>query len=550
MRFTYEAPYEVDTASSAYRQYRPDFHLPDHDLYIEHFALDEAGRAPPGWRGYAEGVAWKRSLHEQHGTRLIESYSWERGRGVLRKRLREKLQAAGVRFQPMSEGEAVRELAGWQLSRLAQLLGAAIHHLKSSAATRGALEERAVRSADRRRSELFLRILHELRERYERRLREAGERDFHDLIAQAAGVLRSDRPATAYSHVLVDEFQDISQDRLRLLEALGGRGACFFLVGDDWQSVYRFTGSDVALVRGCGEHLGHVRERVLGRTFRYGPEILGPTSSFIQRNPEQIARPLRSEVSGGSGVTVVSAADPATGLRRALEEIAAGRRGADGDRGADVLVLGRYRASAAAMPRRAPAGLRLRFATVHAAKGLEADYVVVLDLADRQLGFPAQIEDDPLLELVLPQQGAGYPHAEERRLLYVAMTRARRGLCLVADRSRPSVFVRELMEHHGVRRLLGSFEEAEAPPCRRCRGGHLVEGAGGGMLCSNRPLCRYRAPRCPRCRRGSAVERDGRLNPDPPKKSARASAVGCSAVAGTMVFQRITYQPQGAPIRC
>lgn len=276
-------------------------------------------------------------------------------------------------------------------------------------------------------------------------------------------------------------------------------------------SVYRFTGSDVALVRGCGEHLGHVRERVLGRTFRYGPEILGPTSSFIQRNPEQIARPLRSGVSGGSGVTVVAAADPATGLRRALEEIAAGRRGTDGDRGADVLVLGRYRASAAAMPRRAPAGLRLRFATVHAAKGLEADYVVVLDLADRQLGFPAQIEDDPLLELVLPQQGAGYPHAEERRLLYVAMTRARRGLCLVADRSRPSVFVRELMEHHGVRRLLGSFEEAEAPPCRRCRGGHLVEGAGGGMLCSNRPLCRYRAPRCPRCRRGSAVERDGRL---------------------------------------
>ena len=239
MRFTYEAPYAVDTASSAYRQYRPDFHLPDHDLYIEHFALDEADRAPPGWRGYAEGVAWKRSLHEQHGTRLIESYSWERGRGVLLKRLREKLQAAGVRLQPMSEGEAVRELAGWQLSRLAQLLGAAIHHLKSSAATRGALEERAARSADRRRSELFLRILHELRERYERRLREAGERDFHDLIAQAAGVLRSDRPATAYSHVLVDEFQDISQDRLRLLEALGGRGACFFLVGDDWQSSMR-----------------------------------------------------------------------------------------------------------------------------------------------------------------------------------------------------------------------------------------------------------------------------------------------------------------------
>ena len=93
-------------------------------------------------------------------------------------------------------------------------------------------------------------------------------------------------------------------------------------------------------------------------------------------------------------------------------------------------------------PCRVLAGLRLSVATVHAAKGIQADHVVVLDLADRQLGFPGQIEDDPLLELVMPHQGAGYPHAEERRLLYVAMTRARLGLWLVADRSRPSVFVR------------------------------------------------------------------------------------------------------------
>ncbi len=182
------------------------------------------------------------------------------------------------------------------------------------------------------------------------------------------------------------------------------------------------------------------------------------------------------------------------------------------------------------------AGLRLSVATVHAAKGIQADHVVVLDLADRQLGFPGQIEDDPLLELVMPHQGAGYPHAEERRLLYVAMTRARLGLWLVADRSRPSVFVRELMEHHGGRRLLGSFEEEQAPPCRRCRGGHLVEGTGGGMLCSNRPLCRYGAPRCPRCRRGSAVERDGRLGCS--SGSCGAALDGCPGCGAGMLVSR------------
>ena len=99
---------------------------------------------------------------------------------------------------------------------------------------------------------------------------------------------------------------------------------------------------------------------------------------------------------------------------------------------------------------------------------------------DRQLGFPAQIEDDPLLALLTAGQQAGYPHAEERRLLYVAMTRARQGVWLLADASRPSVFVTELVKRHGVGRVLGQLESVEAPPCRRCRGGHLIATSGGG----------------------------------------------------------------------
>ena len=110
-----------------------------------------------------------------------------------------------------------------------------------------------------------------------------------------------------------------------------------------------------------------------------------------------------------------------------------------------------------------------------------------------------------------PGSRQAYPHAEERRLLYVAMTRAWQGVWLLADARRPSVFVTELVKRHGVGRVLGQLESVEAPPCRRCRGGHLIATSGGGMACSNRPLCRYRPPRCPSCRRGVALEREGRL---------------------------------------
>ena len=116
---------------------------------------------------------------------------------------------------------------------------------------------------------------------------------------------------------------------------------------------------------------------------------------------------------------------------------------------ASVLVLGRYVSSRRALGgRRDSRAGNVEFSTVHSAKGREADYVIVLDLRDGRYGFPCRVEDDPLLEIVLPPvHGRGYPYAEERRLFYVALTRARRGTYLVADPNRPSPFVRELLKH-------------------------------------------------------------------------------------------------------
>ncbi len=449
VEFRYEARYEVTTATRERRQYRPDFYLPGHDLYIEHFALNENGRPPPGWEGYAEGVKWKRGLHRQHGTRLIETYSWQHREGTLQPILNAKLKDAGVKFGRSSRRSLIQRLARQKISWLGRLLATFLNHVKTSGVGSDILRQRARAAADRWRSERFLDVFEQVRERYQQLLEREQAVDFHDLINLAAGHIRDGQWESTYRYVLVDEFQDISAGRMALLRALGRPGVAYFLVGDDWQSIYRFAGSDVSLVRNCGDHLGHVRERTLSQTFRFGEGILAPSTAFVQRNPEQTQRPLRSETRiGDEGVIVVVDGDPARGLRRALQDIERAARGR-----ASVLVLGRYGASRRLLPRNlSGTALGIEFSTVHSAKGREADYAVILDLKDDRFGFPSKVGDDPLLELVLPPvSGRTYPFAEERRLFYVAMTRARIGTYVVTDSRRPSPFVKELQQ--GLRRL-------------------------------------------------------------------------------------------------
>lgn len=504
VRFEYEADYEVPTATSLRRQYQPDFRLPEHGLYIEHFALDREGHAPRGWNGYARGVAWKRSLHERHGTTLIETHSWQQREGVLLERLAAQLRAAGVVLEPVPFRTLLEGLARWLVTWLAQLVATFLNHVKTSGVTPETLRARARHSADPARAEAFLDVFGQVRERYERLL--DGAKDFHDLINDAATHVREGRWTSPYRHVLVDEFQDISTGRMALLKALKREEVACFLVGDDWQSIYRFAGSDVGLLRDCGRHLGHIAARTLTRTFRFGPGLLEPSTAFVTRNPEQTRRALRPAAGvPDGGVTVIADQDPARGLLEALRDIEE-REGGDGAP-LSVLVLGRYRASREALPSGSSGRLRIEYSTVHAAKGREADYAVVLDLRDAHRGFPSQHEDDPLLDLVLPSPPAGaYPHAEERRLCYVAMTRARRGAYLVADALRPSAFVDELLrESPGLRRL-GEFRRDRTPACPRCRTGRLdVSSSGRSLHCLNFPFCRYRAPRCQDCGRGFAV---------------------------------------------
>ncbi|MCY4600037.1 MAG: UvrD-helicase domain-containing protein [Acidobacteria bacterium] len=512
--FEYERPYEEQTATGQHRQYQPDFYLPDYNIYIEHFALNEDGFPPPYMPGYRDGVMWKRRVHLRNGTDLIETYSHQYARGVLHEELRNALLERGVKLQVVSIKQLLDGLRALTTTWLARLVGVFLKHVKNSAVSREELENRATTGARGVRERAFLAVFDAVFTRYEEDLEAEDAVDFEDMIGKAAEHIRGGAWKQRYRHVLVDEFQDISAGRMALIAALRRPGLAYFLVGDDWQSIYRFAGSDVSLVRRCGEYLGHVRERTLTTTFRYGEGILEPTAAFVQRNPHQTQRSLRTDsTADDEGITIVASESQRQGVAMALDDISVEAPGgrAGGTRGTDdelsVLCIGRYRHSRESIPdRRRRHWPKYEFSTAHGAKGREADYTVVLDLTDDRMGFPSQLEDDPLLDLVLPPTSdSGVSWAEERRLFYVATTRARRGAYLVADRVQPSEFVREVRATYESTRQVGTFVEDGAHACARCSGFLVNSKTGKTLRCTNWPLCPNLAHRCANCKQGYAI---------------------------------------------
>ena len=519
--YEYEAPYEHDTATPEKGQYQPDFHLPEAGIYIEHFGLDAEDRTAPfvDEKKYLQDMEWKRRLHEEKGTVLIETFSWERAAGTLTGNLRKKLAAHGVTLSPIPHAEvfAVLQRQG-RIDPFLRLLATFLHHFKGAQLSFEEVSRRAAGAGDPLRAEAFLEVFKPVFERYQKTLSGLGEIDFHDMIDKATEHVEAGRYRSPFGYVLVDEFQDISPPRARLLKALLDQSptAQLFAVGDDWQAIFRFAGSDIAVMRDFAKRFGASERIDLETTFRCPDSIAEAAARFVLANPSQIRKEVRSTrqadgpcvhvgLAGGKGLSLLS---------EALDRIAVDAEGRQ--EASSVLLLGRYRhmrpPDLSGLASRYPR-LRLSFMTVHGSKGLEADYAVVLGLRSGRHGFPAEIADDPLLELVLAAPD-DHPNAEERRLLYVAMTRARRQVFLLADEGPPSPFVRELIEGNRGVTVFGRSPEEEEEPCPRCVEGRLVrrENARSGSAfhgCSNWPYCEHRQPSCPACGEGLPVAANG-----------------------------------------
>lgn len=495
--YEYEPDYEHPLPDSGRGTYTPDFRLTNSGVYIEHFGVrkqtDSKGRerlttAPYVPReDYLAGMEWKRETHKTHGTILIETYSYEKTEGRLIRNLAERL-AEYETFAPIPPERVFDRLDKMgEIDSFTGLLGTFLKHFKGAGMTIAQCRQRNRDLGFGARGGAFLKIFKIVFSEYQARLDSEQKIDFEDMILRATDYIKDGKYKSPFRHILVDEFQDISKSRAALLRALQAchAQARIFAVGDDWQSIYRFAGSDVQLMSNFGAEFGGVfgdahgvhQTIDLGRTFRSVDKIALPARRFVLENPAQIRKEVKTlDTTDTPSIFVVhsewEASDAALDGR--LKNIA----DAMGGRG-KVLLLGRYRymrpKHLGAICKRYPR-LDIEFKTIHGSKGLEADHVIILGANSGRGGLPSEIVDDPLLNLVLPTPEL-FSHAEERRVFYVALTRARRGVTILALKNRPSSFVTELLGHpdYGVIEIGG--EGVPPAPCPKC-GGRMVARTG------------------------------------------------------------------------
>ncbi|WP_329889482.1 UvrD-helicase domain-containing protein [Stenotrophomonas sepilia] len=504
--YDYERRYEFDTATDTHRQYRPDFYYPDARLYHEHFALDADGHPSKHFANYSEGMHWKRQQHAARGTALVETTSFGLRSGQALQHLAERLGASGVELDPHPDRELPDQGAKpMPDADLIGLMRTFIAHAKSNCLT---LDDMAARLRQmpedqfKERYRRFLEIAGPVFQAWDDALADERSIDFEDMLNMAAGLLEQGHYESPYDLVMADEFQDASRARARLCRALVSQpGRYLFAVGDDWQSINRFAGADVSVMTGFREWMGHGQVLKLEQTFRCPQALCDVSSRFISRNPAQIAKKVRSAAPAVGPVLQAfqmnRREEVQDGVRQYLSKlhqqllsgaVAQGRNGR-----VTVFVLGRYRADRGAVPSdwKTAFGstMDVEFLTAHRSKGREADYVILPGMINRS--FPNLRADDPVLSLAMPD-GDTYPLSEERRLFYVALTRARRSVAIFTVQGRHSPFLDELVEDGAVEVTAISGAAIHEERCPVCKVGVFVDrnGPHGAFRsCSSYPLC-------------------------------------------------------------
>ena len=499
VNYVYEASYKHPTADASHRQYCPDFYFPTLDVYLEHWALDEQGEPPEEFVGYKDGMSWKRSTHAKNGTSLLETTMAELWSGKAFRYLSTELTNRGIVLDPNPD-RPVPGRRPIENPRLARTFRAFLTHAKSNRFSIAQLRQRLMAGDAghfRFRHTLFLNLFESIWTAWEAKLRAENCIDFEDMLNLASDCIDNDQWTSPYELVMVDEFQDSSQARVRLVAGLVKQpGRCLFAVGDDWQSINRFAGADHSLMAAFEGRFGVGVTLRLEQTFRCPQALCDISSLFIQKNPKQLKKNVRSTVSNVKEPVAIIKVDDPTKIRSAvckrIEDIATTTAGPGK---AKVYVLGRYNTDRQYVPTTYDATrVTVEFMTVHSAKGLEADHVILPKMTSETLGFPCRMGDDPILQLAMPD-GDSFENSEERRLFYVALTRAKFSVTLITVSRKESPFVAELAKDHGLTVLNVDGEVSEEETCPACRLGVVVKRTslfGPFYGCSRYPKCEHK----------------------------------------------------------
>lgn len=480
------------------KDYLPDFYLDDYNIYIEHFGLNRncenhliGGKSS---EEYVKEMEWKRKVHKKYGTTLIETFSYYQSENRLLTRLAEKLQAQGVEFNEIDYREVYKILLENKTIKewedFIVLLKTFIELFKGNNYDEtkfkefydyvGGLKD----SFSKDRTIAFLKIVEEIYNDYEAYLLKIKKIDFNDMINKASDCIVKNGLDLPYKYIIVDEYQDTSFTRYNLLRNIcDSIGAKIMVVGDDWQSIYSFSGCDVNIFTKFDNFFDVCETRYIEKTYRNSQQLIDASSNFVMKNPDQTRKELKSSKSLKYPIKLVNFDNDFDEILK-FELIIKNIINQSTFKNKKILILGRNnkdifnllknfnveneygkrkfeilgdedklrRNKFVKIVYRESPDVNIEYRTVHQSKGLECDNVILINLKNWKAGFPNKMVDDPVLNFV-KRNGDSFSYAEERRLFYVALTRTKNNVYLLAPYFKSSVFVQELKTDENVELL-------------------------------------------------------------------------------------------------
>ena len=538
IEYQYKAEYAYDVKTSERKQYKPVFFLPELNIYIEYFEIDEHGDTASyiDEDVYHESIKWKRATHYKHNTECLEFTYAQHKEGKLLSALDTSLIARQTQLD-LSHAEllptdiVIETLnESGRISELAKIFGQLVGLYKSAClniTVANSLEKRLkdkiiANSAYPKQTEKALALLKPILIAYEQHLNCHAEIDFEDMINRALAYVQSGKFHSPWRYIMVDEFQDISEPRARLVKALrdNNKECSVFAVGDDWQAIYRFSGADVSLTTEFSSYFGATTQSTLDLTFRFNNQIGKIATDFISKNPAQIDKTIKSlKQVKTPAVSLLKRDNGQVNSQKStiIDEMA---NGAIDDvlaaisatvcKPVNVYLLARFwfllpnNIDLKRLNNQYPL-LSIESQSFHASKGKEADYVIIVGLNKGAHGFPSEKITPALIDALLPKKEA-FDHAEERRLFYVALTRAKDRVYLITDMTESNQFIEELIEGNQIE--LNEFESTKSQSsagelsCLICATGILKKRAGRFgtfYACSHFPRCEHIEKPCAKC---------------------------------------------------
>ena len=583
--YRYEKPYQFNIIR-AHKPYTPDFTLKQGDkiAYLEHFGITEDGRnnryTAEQLKKYKVAINDKVLLHRKHNTDLIYTFSsYNDGRPML-EHLKEQLIEHGFVLNQRSSQEVFEKIVNTEenkyILKLVKLICTFIQNFKTNGYTIDKFYEWESQTTNER-TRLFLDVCQQCYLEYAKRLKEKRAVDFEDMINESARILNQQLisgKTLDFKYIIVDEYQDISRQRFDLTKSLSQIcDAKIIAVGDDWQSIYAYAGSDITLFTKFKDSMGYGQELKITRTYRNAQEVIDIAGGFIQKNDSQLKKALVSPKHIQDPVVIESYTEDVDRTQtkgkggkyymigKTVEDIVATIL--EENPKSSILLLGRYGFDAYNLSRSADfiydektggvkskkfPGVRLEFMTVHRAKGLGFDNVIIINARNELYGFPSQIQEDPVLKYVV-KDDYSIEYAEERRLFYVALTRTKNRVYIVVPEQHPSKFVTELIsdfKNVKVNGKINEVDDANSADIKRCPiCGYPLQlryKPHYGLklwLCSNEPeICDFMTNdlrggelsilKCDKCQDGYLIVKEGKFEPFLGCTNYKADKTGCS----------------------